>query len=206
VLARITPITSGPFVCYVNFSIVQSAQQFGVELTDQNATFGICGTLVVPRTFYVAPIPFQAAYNPELAFTLVFDGGVGGGGLQSLEVGPAGPSGPPPTSQPSLTIVPTGCTTCHSGQTVGYRLDFTNGGAAMVVELKAGARIPGGSGLPLLNQVATIPAGSSSLTFVPLQALPSPLPTIDLTIEAAILDPIFGVTLGRQTTTLHLLP
>ena len=44
------------------------------------------------------------------------------------------------------------------------------------------------------------------MTFVPAQALPGNLPTLDLTIEAAILDPIFGVTLSRQTTTLHLLP
>jgi hypothetical protein len=54
--------------------------------------------------------------------------------------------------------------------------------------------------------VTTIPAGSSTLTLVPAQALPGGLPTMDLLIEAAILEPHLGVTLNRHNVTLHLLP
>ena len=63
-----------------------------------------------------------------------------------------------------------------------------------------------GSILPLVNQGATLPSGASVLTLVPAQALPGGLPTIDLVIEAAILEPVLGVTLSRHNGTLHLLP
>ena len=76
----------------------------------------------------------------------------------------------------------------------------------MMAELKGGAHFPDGAILPLVNQVATLPSGASVLTLVPAQALPAGLPTVDLLIEAAILEPVLGVTLSRHSVTLHLLP
>lgn len=117
------------------------------------------------------------------------------------------PAPPPvPPAVPSLTVVATGCTTCHSGQVVSYRIDFTNPGAAFDAELRGGARFPDGSILMLVNQTVTIPAGASSMTLVPSQALPAGLPTIDLLIETGILEPGLAVTLARHNATLHLLP
>ena len=55
VLLRVTPITSGPFICDLSFALVQGASQFDILLTDQNETFGFCNNLFVPLTFYVAP-------------------------------------------------------------------------------------------------------------------------------------------------------
>jgi hypothetical protein len=113
---------------------------------------------------------------------------------------------PPPLAPPSLLVVATGCTTCHSGQAVGYRIDFTNPGAAFVAELRGGARLPDGSILMLVSQTVTIPAGASSMTLVPSEALPTGLPTIDLLVEAAILEPGLATTIARHNVPLHLLP
>lgn len=117
------------------------------------------------------------------------------------------PAASPPLL-PSLTVevVASACTTCHSGETVAYHMAFTNNGPPFVAEVKGGARFPDGTILPLVNTVTTIPSGASTLPLVPSQALPAGLPTIDLGIEAAILEPHLGVTLSRHSTTLHLLP
>ena len=73
-------------------------------------------------------------------------------------------------------------------------------------EVKAGARFPDGSILALVSTVVTLPAGPSILTLVPQQPLPGGLPTVDLLVEAAILEPVLGVTLSRHSVLLHLLP
>jgi hypothetical protein len=115
---------------------------------------------------------------------------------------------PPPTIAPPPTIelIATGCTTCPSGGVVGYDAHITNPGPAMLVELKGGARFPDGRILGLFNQETTIPNGASVVAIVPAQMLPQGLPTIDLTVEGAILEPELGVTLARHGVTLHLLP
>ena len=201
VLIRITPITSGPFICGPDFAIVQGGSQFQVKLTDQAETFSFCNNLLVPRTFYLSPS--GVAYDPQQAFTLLYDTISGTPEFAPLEIAAAGPQ---PPSPPSVLVVATACTTCHSGQVVAYELHITNPGAPMLAELKGGARFPDGSILPLVNQGATLPSGASVLTLVPAQALPGGLPTIDLVIEAAILEPVLGVTLSRHNGTLHLLP
>ena len=201
ILMRATPgiLNDGPFLCDPLLRAIQNGAQYTTALrpTAGDNFSSFCDTLLVPTTVLIAFQSIQPTFDKGAAFRLVYNTSY------FLDVPIASTQPPPP---PSLTIVATGCTTCHSGQTVGYRLDFTNGGPPFVAELKGGARFPDGTGLSLLNQVTTIPVGASSLTFVPSQALPGGLPTIDLTIEAAILDPIFGVTLSRGTATLHLLP
>jgi hypothetical protein len=113
---------------------------------------------------------------------------------------------PPPPPPPTVTVIATGCTTCHSGGVVAYNMAFNNLGPTMKAEVKGGARFPDGSILPLVNTVTTIPSGASTLTLVPSQALPAGLPTIDLVVEAVILEPSLGATLNRHSVTLHLLP
>ena len=201
VLLRVTPITSGPFICDLSFAIVQGPAQYDVLLTDQNETFGFCNNLLVPLTFYVAPD--GPAYDPQQAFTLFFDTVTGSPRFAALEVAAAGPPPPPP---PTITVVATACTTCHSGQVVGYDMSIDNPGPAMVAEIKAGARFPDGSILPLVNIVRTLPRGPSVFPMVPAQPLPGGLPTLDLVIEAAILEPALGATLSRHSVVLHLLP
>jgi hypothetical protein len=200
VLARLTPIRTEPFICSINLTIVQGGTQFEIELTDENETFAFCGNLFTSRTFYLAPD--GATYNPDEAFTLIyFDRSTLG--LQPLEITAARAQPPLP---PSVTVVSTACNPCHSGQTGAFSMFFTNPGPPFVAEVKGGARFPDGSILPLVNTVTNIPSGPSVLTLVPAQALPPGLPTIDLGIEAAILEPALGVTLSRHSVTLHLLP
>ena len=201
VLLRVTPLTSGAFICDLSFTIVQGASQFDVLLTDQNDTFGFCDNLFVPLTFYLAPD--GPAYDPAQPFTLLFDTVTGSPRFATLGVTGAGPLA---FSPPTITVVATACTTCHSGQVVGYTMSVNNPGPAMVAEVKAGARFPDGSILALVSTVVTLPAGPSILTLVPQQPLPGGLPTVDLLVEAAILEPVLGVTLSRHSVLLHLLP
>jgi hypothetical protein len=201
VLLRVTPITPGPLVCDLSFAMVQGPFQFDILLTDQDETFGFCNNLFVPRTFYLAPD--GAAYDPQQAFTLLFDSVSGATRFAALDVSPAGPLPPQP---PTITVVATACTICHGGQVIGYVMSINNPGPAMVVEIKAGARFPNGAILPLINTLTTLPAGPIVLTLVPPQPLPSAVPTADLLVEAAILEPGLGVTLSRDSVVLHLLP
>jgi hypothetical protein len=174
VLLRVTPITPGAFICDLSFALVQGASQFDILLTDQNETFGFCNNLFVPSTFYVAPD--GPAYDPQQPFTLLFDTVTGSPRFATLEVA----AGPLPPSPPTITVVATACTTCHSGQVVGYIMNINNPGPTMVAEIKAGARFPNGSILALVNTLATLPTGPTILTLVPPQALPGGLPPVDL--------------------------
>jgi hypothetical protein len=139
-------------------------------------------------------------------FSLLFYGSSNGAYVVfRLDVPYAPPAGslPPP---PTITVLPTNCNPCRSGQTVGFNGNVNNPGPAMQAEIKAGARFPDGSILPLVSQVVTLPSGASVLTLVPAQTLPAGLPTIDLLVEAAVLEPALGVTLSRHNVTLHLSP
>ena len=63
------------------------------------------------------------------------------------------PAAPPPPARPPLAVVvATGCTTCHPGDTLGFELHVTNPGAPMLVELKTGARLPGGGVVSILGR------------------------------------------------------
>lgn len=201
VLVRISPVTTGPFVCSASVIIIQDAIQragrFKVVPTAEQA--GFCGSLFVPSTFFLVEAAGTPALDTTGPFTLIYNGSP----VTQLAIPAAGTVAPPP---PSVLVVATGCTTCHSGQVVGYRMDFTNAGPPLVAEIKGGARLPDGSILAFVNHVVTLPTGASTLPLVPSQALPGGLPTIDLLVEAAILEPALGVTLSRHSVTLHLLP
>jgi hypothetical protein len=201
VLLRVTPLTAGALTCDLSYKVVQGGSQFDVVLTDDNDAYGFCDSVFVPTTFYLAPS--GPAYDPTQPFTLVFDTVTASPRFVSLPVSGAGAPG---RVAPTITVVPTACTTCHSGQVVGYVMSLNNPGAPMVVELKGGARFPDGTILALASTTATLPSGASALTLVPAQALPLGLPTVDLLVEAAVLDPSLGVTLSRHSVILHLLP
>jgi hypothetical protein len=201
VLLRITPVTAGAFICDLSFTVVQGSSQFDVLLTDQNDPFGFCDSLFVPTTFFLSPD--GPAYDPQQAFTLRFDTVTGSPRFAALEVAAAGPVPPDP---PTITVVATACTTCRPSQVVGYVMNIDNPGPVRVVEIKAGARFPDGTILPLVNTLATLPFGHVALPLVPTQPLPSVIPAVDLLVEAAILEPVLGVTLSRHNVVLHLVP
>ena len=113
---------------------------------------------------------------------------------------------PQPPAPPTVAVLPTYCTTCHSGDMVGYEAHITNPGPAMLVELKGGVRFPDGVILGFVSTEMTIPAGASVVPIIPTTSLPGNLPTVDLTVETALLEPKLGVTLSRHSVILHLLP
>ncbi len=198
-LVRITPITVNPLMCSFDLKLIQGGQQFRAWLRKTPGNLELCDKLFIPVTYEVieesdAPITFNAAR----AFILISDGKT----VQQVSVPAISAAFVPP----SVTIVASGCTTCHSGQVVGYTMNITNPGQPTSAELKGGVRLPDGTILPFVNLVTTLPSGSSVLPLIPTQALPGGLPAVDVLVEAAILDPSLGVSLSRHNVTLHLLP
>ena len=50
----VIPVTTGPFVCSGDFTMVQSNEQFDVRLLTKTELWGFCGDLFVPQIFWVA--------------------------------------------------------------------------------------------------------------------------------------------------------
>ena len=78
----------------------------------------------------------------------------------------------------------------------------------MLVELKTGARLPDGSAVTILerHEEEMIPSG---VTVIPLFAgfvLPAGIPAGTYAIEAALIEPVLGVTLSRSSVPLTLMP
>ncbi len=198
-LIRITPITAAPFVCGPNFHFVQDGVQYAVFLRTSFSTISsFCDNLFAATTF----VPVASTGPPPLditqAFSLVYST------LFTLDV-PA--EGGPATAPPSLTLIATGCTTCHPGNLVAYEIHVTNPGRPVLVELKTGVRLPNGSTASILGRhlEQSFPTGT---TVIPLVSavLPSGLPSGTYTIEAAILELELGVTISRDRAPLAILP
>lgn len=190
VLIRVSPVSTGPFLCEVSFKVIQNGTQNSVDL---RPTF--CDDLFVPTTFILAERS-SSQFDETGAFTLIY----GGSPVTSMNV-PAGSGGPGPFS---ISLVATGCTTCSAGQTIAYELHINNPGPPMMVELKVGVRLPNGSPVNLMGRYLeeTLATGQSTL---PLFAGPFPagVPAGTYSVEAAAVEPELGVTLGRHSVPLQ---
>jgi hypothetical protein len=200
VLLRLTPETEGPHVCSFRALIVQG----GIQLDGTFATSAggsppfptFCEGLFVPTTVILLSAPNQPRYDEQAAVTLIYTGPP----TTSVDI-PAAAVPPPLPAPPTLTVHALGCTACHSGNTLGFEVHITNPGGPRLVELKTGARLPDGSAVTILGRYVeeTIASG---VTVIPLFAglvLPSGIPTGTYTIEAALLEPELGVTIGRHS-------
>ena len=209
-LLRAAPTSSTPFLCGTRWYLEQDASEFYVTflsaITDPAGTGpAFCDRIVGPTTVIVTPADLfggePGTFDDDDDFALTFYGSFGGPYVVfRLDIPYAGPP------VPTLTVVSTGCNPCHSGQTVGFNGNVDNPGPAQQAEIKAAARLPDGSIVPLVNKVVTLASGASVVTLVPPRSLPTGLTTMDVSIEAAILEPAFGVTLSRHKVTLHLMP
>ena len=203
VLIRLTAVTANPFVCTVSALIVQGGiQRDGTLATSTSGFPTICGDLFAPTTVVLLSSVAQPDYDETAAFTLIYDGTV----ATSVEI-PATAPPPPPAGLPTVIVVATGCTTCRPGDTLTLQMLITNPGAPMRVELKTGARLPGGAVVSILGRHEEEVVGSG-LTVIPLFALvlPAGIPAGAYAIEAALLEPELGVTLSRSSLPLTLLP
>ena len=165
-----------------------------------------CDNLFLPTTFilgfYAAG---QISFDKTRAFSLLFSGNDNGAKVYRLDV-PAAVGSPPPP--PTLTVLATGCTTCCPGSVIGFVARTDNAGSPMLVEFKTGARLPDGTILSLLGRHVeeVLPTGVNDIPIIPNFALSAPLPTLDVIIEAALLEPELGVTISRNSMTVHILP
>lgn len=144
------------------------------------------------RTFSFGP-----AFDNTQAFTLDFD--QGGAGHTALDV-PGGTGGSAP---PSVQVIVTGCP-CRAGNQASIILRYANPGPAEDVALMVGAHLLGGGAVGLIDNVVVIPSGASEL-IVYSGPIPS-VPAGTYVLEAALLDPIFGVTLSRHSQGLQVVP
>ena len=196
-LMKVTPLTPEPFLCELDFSILQGGAPFEFALADASGP-DFCAPLLAPRTFSLVPKP--PAYNVAAPLTILFDTLSGMSRFAALDVGAAVP---PPT----VTVLALGCTTCHPGETLGFAVRIDG---PTVVELKTGARLPDGSVVTILGRFVqkTLGAGvSETISLFSRFVLPAGIfPAGAYTIEAALLEPDLGVTISRHSVTLTLLP
>ena len=209
-LLRVAPTSTSPLVCANRWYLDQDGTRFFA--TFYSAITGATGTgpafcdrISAPVTVIVDSAGVaggeEGTFEIDDDFALLFYGSFGGPYVVfTLDVPYAG------SSSPTITVVSTGCNPCHSGQTVGFNGNVDNPGPAMQAEIKAGARLPDGTIVSLVNKVVTLPSGASVFTLIPPQALPGGLPMMDLPVEAAILEPALGATLSRHKVTLRLMP
>jgi len=151
-----------------------------------------CGDLLVATTF-VLERQSGPAFDPTGALTLDIDQ------LQThttLEV-PAGGGAP----QLGITIVSTGCNPCSVGQTATFHIHAVNPGGPLPVELKTGLHFPNGRPTFTLLGVHVEDVLGSGEEDIPLASIvvPGDVPNGTYTLEAAVLEPIFGVTLSRHS-------
>ena len=199
-LMKVTPLSMGPVLCELDFSILQGGAPFAFALADASAP-GFCAPLLAPHTFSLVPKP--PAFDLAASLTILFDTLSGMSRFATLEVAAAVP---PPT----VTVLALGCTTCQPGDTLAFSVRIDNPDGPTVVELKTGARLPDGSVVTILgrNVQKTLAAGvSETISLFSGFVLPAgTFPAGAYTIEAALLEPDLGVTISRHSVTLTLLP
>lgn len=111
---------------------------------------------------------------------------------------PLTPAAGAPTPSPGVEILATGCSSCMSGDRATFVLNVINPGPARGVQVVALLRHPNGAVYPMRHHgdVVLIPAGPSSITLADF-IVPGGEPGVFL-VEAAVVDPESGVTLGRH--------
>lgn len=191
-LLRATPITSAPFVCSSNFTLIQGGQQIDAVIRQSPSDFSFRGDLLVATTFALER-QSGPAFSPTGAFTLDIDQLAT---HTTLEV-PAGGGAP----QLGITVVSTGCNPCRFGQTATFHVHAINPGGTLDVELRAGIRFPNNGPLVPILDLCTetvLPTGEQNIPLTSI-VVPGDVPNGTYTIEAAILDPVFGATLSRHS-------
>jgi hypothetical protein len=220
-LMRATPVSASSLFCPARWYLDQDFSRFEVTFTtaivppQQGTAPVFCETLFAPVTVILAASGLAEGapntFDPSHDFELIYYGATAEimqYVVYRLEV-PYPPSAlppPPGSTLPTIRVVATRCNPCRSGQIVGFEGRVQNPGPAMAAEVKAGARLPNGTLLSLFNSVVTLPSGPSVLILLPPQALPMGLPSVNVLVEAAILEPVLGATLSRHGTTLELWP
>ena len=199
VLMRATPTSPGPYLSGASFTIIQGESRMEVRLrrnTETTESFG--ADLWAPTTLVLTEAAGSPTFTEEDTFLLVWDGAPDA----QIEIPAAGP-------QPRVQVViADDCNPCQGGRVTEASLRFSNPGPARAIELKTGARFPDGvTSVTILGRYTelTLPAGNTEMLLfraaVPVGATPG-----SYAIEAAILEPDFGVTLSRHSATLQIMP
>jgi hypothetical protein len=192
-LFRAIPQIGEPFVCSGSFDIIQGGQQLTVRFEQTPGSFlSFCDDLLVATTVAIER-HLGAPFDPKGAFTLVFDGISAGN--QSLEVPAVGGS-----TDLGITVVSTGCNPCSAGQTATFHVHVVNRTGRLAVELRAGIKFPNNGPQVAIFDLCTETVLETGEQDIPLASIvvPGNVPNGTYTIEAAILDPIFGTTLSRH--------
>jgi hypothetical protein len=171
--------------------IVQGGQQFDGTLR-QPGNSSFCGDLLSATTFSLEKsFATGPPFNNTEAFTLIHDGFTAGNTI--VDVPAAG-------AQFGITVVATGCTTCQVGQLAEFHMRVTNPGLPISAEVKTAIHVPGGAVGTLLG-ICTFDTYGTGETDVPIVGVivPGDAPKGTYAVEAALLDPITGETLARNS-------
>jgi hypothetical protein len=189
-LLRITPLNSTPFICSSSFTLVQAGQQIDPVILQTPSSSSFCTDLLVATTFSLERRG-GPPFDPKGAFTLAHDSDI----VRTLDV-PAGGGAP----ELGITVVSTGCNPCRAGQIATFHIHTVNPGAPLGVDLRAGLEMPNNASVALFD-LCTVTVVESGEHDIPLLSIivPGNVPNGTYTVEAAILDPIFGATLSRHS-------
>jgi hypothetical protein len=193
-LVRITPTNnSTPFICGADFTIIQAATELEVTLRKSASGTPFCTYLLSPTTFSLEGAP---PFDNTGAFTL--DADQGSHPVKHVQVAVPAWNLPPALT---LTVVSTGCNLCAGGQLAQVHVHVVNPGAPFSADLRAGAHLPDGGAAPIADIPVVISTGEQD---IPLFAVtvPANLASGSYAIEAALIDPIFAVTLARHRLSL----
>ena len=196
-LFSVTPLQNeSAFVCSdFDFHFLQDNQAIVANLREAPSATAFCGD--VPgggqtTTFFLEPSSSPGPpFDPTRAFTLSYDD-AGSGGIQNIDV-PAGGG--------IVTVVSTGCNPCRAGETATFHVHAVNSGPPVAVELRAGIRFPNNGPQVAIVGLCTETVLKTGAQDIPLASIdvPDDVPNGTYTVEVAIVDPIFAVTLSRHS-------
>lgn len=140
-LLRVTPVSGQPFVCSVNFTVIQGNLQYNsVRLLQTSTDTGsFCATVLIPTSLIIDQFTTGPQFDDLQAFSLIHDGATAG--FSRLEVGAAGSV----ISPPAIQVILSACMTCRAGDRFVLLVRARNpADQAQRVEVKIGVRFPDG--------------------------------------------------------------
>jgi hypothetical protein len=161
-LMKITPKAAPPFVCSVEFSVIQAGIQYDVRLQTSSSGSSLCTTLFVPATVILGQFSTDPPFDDEQAFTLIFDD------VHSdyvLNIG-AAVKPPPPPAPPALALQ-LNQTVFTTGQILRVTLGLSNPGPLLTTDVYVGAIMPDGVNTLFLTNFSPLAGVATTLNSDP---------------------------------------
>jgi hypothetical protein len=205
-LLRVTPLSGQPFLCSVNFTVIQGNLQYNLVrlLQTSTNTGSFCNTVLIPTSLIISQFTTGPQFDDLQAFSLIHGGGTPG--VSRLEVGAAGSV----ISPPAIQVILSACVNCRASDRFLMLVRARDpANQAQRIEVKIGVRLPDGTPVNMLGdphlEVTLSPLLDTTVPILDL-ALPPSLPAGVYTAEAVFLEPALGETFSRHVLPFQIVP